>query len=317
MHYRRLGKTGLDVSVLAFGAGPVPALMTAGDDAARCAVVRRALDRGINWFDTAAGYGNGLSERNLGAALAQLDARDAVHLATKVRLAGDDLLDVERAIRVSLAASCERLGASRVTLLQLHNALTPRRDDEPASLSPDDVLGPCGVLAAFQRLRDEGRIDWFGLTGTGHSEALRAVVASGEFHTVQTPYNLVNPSAGQPMDTSFSESNYGNLFAECQRHEMGVFAIRVFAGGALAGQPPSGHTFQTKFFPLDLYRRDERRAEQWRLRLEPRGVGVKEAAVRFALSHPAVTAAIIGFNDPAQIDEAVTFADRGPIKIDC
>lgn len=309
----RLGQTGLQVSRLAFGAGPVPALMTGTEGGQRRAVVRRALDAGINWFDTAAGYGDGQSELNLGTTLSELGARDAVHLATKVRLVGDDFLAPERAIRESLARSLQRLGVERVTLLQLHNAVTVGRGDLAASVSVDDVLRQGGVADVFARLRDEGRIGWCGLTGTGDAESLRSVVASGRFHTIQAPYNLVNPSAGQPLDEDFRETNYRQLFAVCQQYDVGVLAIRVLAGGALAGQPPSPHTYRTPYFPLDLYHRDQERAavlaEFWR----HRGLSLKEAAVRFVLAHPAVTAAIIGFSAPEQVDELCEYADRGPL----
>lgn len=312
MIYRRLGKTDLRVPLVAFGAGPVPALMTGGEgsDDSRVAVLRRALDLGVDWFDTAAGYGEGASERNLGESLARLGALDAVRIATKVRLAGDDFLDIATAVRRSVVASLERLRVTRVVLLQLHNAITLRRGDEAASISLDDVLGPRGVVEAFRRLRDDGLVDWFGFTGTGRPELLNDLAASGQFDTVQAPYNLLNPSAGQSLGEEFPETNYGNLFAECSRSDMGIFAIRVLAGGALVGQAPSAHTFRTPYFPLDLYRRDEQRAAEWRARLDPLGVSLAEAAVRFALEHPAVSSAIIGFNSPAQITEIVEYANR-------
>jgi aryl-alcohol dehydrogenase-like predicted oxidoreductase len=93
---------------------------------------------------------------------------------------------------------------------------------------------------------------------------------------------------------------------------MGVFAIRVFAGGALLGHEPSPHTYKTKFFPLDLYQRDTRRAEQLAGKL-PEGMSVKDAAVRFTLSHPSVHSAIIGLSEPSQLDDAVRFMNAGPL----
>jgi aryl-alcohol dehydrogenase-like predicted oxidoreductase len=151
MIYRRLGKTDLRVPLVAFGAGPVPALMTGGEgsDDSRVAVLRRALDLGVDWFDTAAGYGEGASERNLGESLARLEALDAVRIATKVRLAGDDFLDIATAVRRSVVASLERLRVTRVVLLQLHNAITLRRGDEAASISLDDVLDRAGWSRLF------------------------------------------------------------------------------------------------------------------------------------------------------------------------
>src|SRR5687768_7171191 len=92
MEYRTLGRTGLRVSALAFGAGPVSGLMTGDDSAAQLAVVRRAVEAGVIWFDTAAGYGQGRSETNLGRTLRDVGA--TVHIATKVRLGPDQFGDV-------------------------------------------------------------------------------------------------------------------------------------------------------------------------------------------------------------------------------
>lgn len=305
MDFRLLGTTGLRVSRIAFGAGPIPAVMTSGAAVDRVAVLRRAIDQGINWIDTAASYGAGQSESSIGESLAQLGAHDVMQIATKFRVVGDDFENLEAAIRQSLSESMARLRTRRIALLQLHNAITWQRDSEPSSVSVDDVLRPGGVADVLERLRSDESIGAVGLTGTGEASAVREVISSGRFQTIQAPYNLLNPSAGQTMSDDFSETNYGNLFAECTRRSMGVFAIRVYAGGALAGQPPSSHTLQTRYFPLALYQRDQARAEAWRRRLAIQGIDLKEAAVRFALQHPAVTSAIIGLSTPAQVDQAV------------
>src|SRR5262249_33620839 len=105
MRYRTLGHTGLRVSVLAFGAGPVSGLMTGDNAEAQIAVLRRAVARGINWVDTAPGYGAGQSEANLGRALTQIDGAGEVHLATKVRLTPEQLADAGDAVRRSVEES--------------------------------------------------------------------------------------------------------------------------------------------------------------------------------------------------------------------
>ena len=312
MEHRPLGSTGLRLSTIAFGAGPVPATMTSRDAGAQVAVVARAIELGINWFDTAAGYGQGKSEAALGAALSALGAGDRVHVATKVRLADDDLADIGGAIRRSVGESLGRLRLPRVTLLQLHNSVTARRGEEPTSLTAADVLGRDGVADAFERLRAEGVVGHVGLTGIGQAGALREVIRSGRFATLQIPYNLLNPSAGRAMPATFAETDYGNVMADCAERGMGVFAIRVLAGGALADQPPSAHTLKTPFFPLPLYERDRAAAARIGQTL-PGGMTVPELAVRFALSHPSVSAAIVGFSSPGQVDEAVAWAARGAL----
>ena len=303
MQNRTLGKTGLAISVLSFGAGPISTLMVGDEGDRQRAVVKYAFERGVNWFDTAATYGNGRSEENLGRVLEEL-GNPRVHVATKVRLIGDDLADIGGAVRRSVEASLRRLRLPCLTLLQLHNSITVKRGEEPTSITVSDVLGPNGVADAFDDLRAQGLVLHIGLTGIGHPSALREAIQSGRFETMQTPYHLLNPSAGRDLPGSFAETNYGNVIADCAREKMGVLAIRVLAGGALAGNPPSPHTLTTPFFPLDLYQRDQQRAERLQHMLGPDRPLAQEA-VRFAISHSQVSSALIGFGETAQIDDAM------------
>ncbi len=297
MSYRALGRTGLKVSAVAFGAGPVSGLMTEADFGAQTATVQRALERGINWFDTAPGYGSGASEASLGRVLAGLGASEKVHIATKVRVHPGALDDPDAFVRQSVEESLTRLRVPRVTLLQLHNGITRGRDDEPTAITSCDALR---IAEAMSKVRDAGLVAHLGLTGTGHPEAMREVVRSSAFDTLQVPFNVLNPSAcGAPVE---GETDYGNIIADCVAQEMGVFAIRVFAGGALLAQPPSAHTLKTPYFPLALYERDAARARALRERIAGR-LTPTELAVRFVLSHAAVSSAIIGFGSPAHVDE--------------
>jgi aryl-alcohol dehydrogenase-like predicted oxidoreductase len=308
MRHAVLGRTGIHVSALAFGAGPVSTLMVGDDRPRQLAVVAHALARGINWIDTAATYGGGQSERGLGDVLAEIGAASQIHVATKVRLMPADLGDIRGAVRRSLTGSLQRLRLSRVTLLQLHNSITIRRGDEPTSLTPHDVLGPHGVAEAFHELRSEGLALHLGLTGIGHPAALAEVTRAGQFATIQVPYHLLNPSAGRAMGPGFGDTDYGNIIATCAEQGMGVMAIRVLAGGALAGHPPSPHTLTTPFFPLALFERDRRRAD--RLAAKYGRSRLTQEAIRFPVCHPHIHAAIIGFADAAQIDQAVAALQR-------
>lgn len=315
MHYRPLGATGIQVSVVSFGAGPVAGLMTSpqrADDQRR--TIAHAIQSGVNWFDTAATYGEGRSEACLGHVLAELGRPEHLHVATKVRLPPDELHDIPGYIQRSVAASLERLGLSSVTLLQLHNSVTPRRGDLATSITPADVLDG-GVLKTFEQLQRAGLVQHLGLTALGDPPSLSAVLLSRKFAAVQIPYNLLNPSAGRVMPSGYAESNLGNLLATCEQLNVGAMAIRVYAGGTLAGQAPSQHTLTTKFFPLDLYQRDQARAAALQQRLRP-GLTMPEVAVRFVLGHPVVTSALIGFGSPEEVEQAVTFADRGPLVED-
>jgi aryl-alcohol dehydrogenase-like predicted oxidoreductase len=244
-----------------------------------------------------------------------LGLADRVHVATKVRLTGDDLGDIRAAVRRSFAESLERLRLPRVTLLQLHNSVTPRRGDEPTSITPNDVLGPGGVLEAFDELRREGRVLHLGLTGIGNPSSMKDVMNSGAFATLQIPYHLLNSSAGTDESPEDGETNFGNMIGTAAKQGMGVFAIRVLAGGALADAPPSAHTYKTPFFPLDLYHRDRERAARLREMIGPeRRLPIE--AIRFALAHPQITSAIVGFGEPAQIGEALMALEADSVPID-
>jgi L-galactose dehydrogenase/L-glyceraldehyde 3-phosphate reductase len=323
MEYCSFGSTGIDISRLSFGGGPISRLMVGDDSDSQREVVEHALNCGVNWFDTAPTYGEGKSELALGKALAAIrknrevsvdgySPSQRIHVATKSRLMHDDLADVPGAIRRIFEGSLDRLQLSRVTLLQLHNSITLNRGDEPTSLTAEDVLRPGGILDTFRQLRDEGLVEHLGLTGIGHPNALREVVLSGGFETMQVPYNILNPSAGRDVSETFSETNYGNIIADCGRMKMGVLAIRVFAGGALLNDPPSPYTYRTPFFTLKLYERDRRRASELHQRLTP-DRSLKGEAIRFALSHPHVSSALIGFGATWQIDDALaTLTSKEP-----
>jgi aryl-alcohol dehydrogenase-like predicted oxidoreductase len=315
MKYRALGSTGLQVSELSFGAGPVAALFT--DQNApplQREAVQRALEAGINWFDTAPTYGAGQSETNLGAALAALNPPKTVYVATKVRLRPEQLGNIEEAVQSSVTESLKRLQRSSVTLLQLHNSITQNRGDQPTSITPRDVLGKGGVLEAFEHLKAKGLVEHFGLTGLGDTTALFEIVRSGPWAAIQVCQNILHPSELrsflQPKQNSDDEDP---IVSVCSGRRIGLIAIRVLAGGALANQPPSAHTKTTPFFPLAVYLRDQAKAAQL-ARLLPVGLSLKELAVRFALNDPDIATALVGFAHPAQIDEAVRFAHAGPLE---
>ena len=215
---RPLGCTALFVPALAFGAGPVSALMT--DVAARdrqLATIQQALALGVDWFDAAATYGNGASEVSLGRVLRELGATSTARIGTKVRLAEADLSDITGAVRRSVEGSVRRLGVTSVALLQLHNSVTRQRGDQSTSITPDDVLRSDGVLAAFEQLRREGLVQHFGLTGLGDVESLSEVLRAGAWTTMQVNLNLCDAHA------AFSLSPIGGegRGEEASREEIG------------------------------------------------------------------------------------------------
>src|SRR5437588_6021482 len=172
---RKLGRTGLDVSLLGFGCGAVGGLMIKGAAADQERAVARAVDLGINYFDTAQMYGNGESERNLGRVLKAL--KPDVYVGTKVRLPPTERSQIGQAIAASLEASLQRLQRDTIDLVQFHNAIvgTTRGADIGTDLMLDEVA------AAFERLRDQGKFRFFGITAVGETEALHKVVDARRF----------------------------------------------------------------------------------------------------------------------------------------
>jgi len=148
MEQRRLGNTGLTVSALGYGAGNVGGLMVRGTHEEQVATVKRALDAGITYFDTAPLYGSGLSEQHLGAVLTELDAWGRVRVGTKVRLTTDDLRDPAAAVEKSITESLRRLGRDSIDLLQLHNTIRATIDAASLGLGPDDLAAAASSRSA-------------------------------------------------------------------------------------------------------------------------------------------------------------------------
>lgn len=305
MQYRTIGKTGLRVSEIGFGCGNNAVLMVRAPYEEQVKVVRRALDAGINFFDTAFAYGLGKSEENLGRVLKEVGADPVI--STKIRLESDCVGDIKAATIGAIEAGLERLGRERVDFVQLHTRVTSERGMEKRfSLAPKVVLGANGVIDGMKAMRDRGKVGFFGFSGLGDPTALHELVDSGEFHGFQCYYNLLNPSAGQEVPASFSALNYGRILDRAAAKGMGAFVIRVLAAGALTADPSaggggSGQTLSPgSDYPVDL-----KRAEKMKAALGMDGKNLTQAAIRFALMNAKVSTVLVGFSKPAHVDEAV------------
>ena len=169
MEYRAFGRTGLKLSILGFGCGAVGGLMVRGTAADQERTVARAIAAGVNYFDTAVQYGDGLSETNLGRVLKTLKPADAV-VGTKVRIPPRDFAHIAASITQSLDDSLKRLGMAQVDIFHLHNPITQAGGGE--ALSVAQVTGE--VLPTFERLREAGKFRFLGITGVGDTAALRS-----------------------------------------------------------------------------------------------------------------------------------------------
>jgi aryl-alcohol dehydrogenase-like predicted oxidoreductase len=155
-------------------------------------------------------------------------------------------------------------------------------------------------------MRERGKVGHFGFSGLGDPKALHELVDSGEFHGFQCYYNLLNPSAGQPVPAGFSALDYGLILDRATAEGMGAFVIRILAAGALTSDPGAGGGSSPEpLSPGSDYHLDLQRAEKVRSALGIDGKGLTRAAIRFGLMRRAVSTVLVGFSNTTHIDEAV------------
>src|ERR1700754_526278 len=151
MQMRVFGRTGLKISALGFGCGAVGGIMVRGDPSDQERAVARAIDVGVNYFDTAVLYGDGASETNLGRVLRKLKPANAI-VGTKVRIPPSEFGRIAAAVATSLEGSLARLHLDKVDIFHLHN---PIDSGGGSALSARQVLDD--VVPAFQRLQQQGK----------------------------------------------------------------------------------------------------------------------------------------------------------------
>src|SRR5271154_10319 len=312
MEMRIFGRTGMPLSVLGFGCGAVGGLMVRGDPRDQERAVARALAVGVNYFDTAVQYGDGESEKNLGRILQNLKPAGAI-VGTKVRLPSAAFGRIADTVTQSLDGSLARLRRERVDIFHLHNPITENGGGE--ALSVRQVLGE--VVPAFQRLQQQGKTRFLGLTAVGTTPALQQVVDSGAFDSAQVVYNMLNPSAATALPENYPAQDYGRLFDRTKAAGTGVIGIRVLDGGGPAGSaerhpiasPPPAPIGSAMSYDADIAR--ARRLMP--LVAEGFAASLTEAAIRFAIASPAVGTILVGMATPQQFEDAFAAVQKGPL----
>jgi aryl-alcohol dehydrogenase-like predicted oxidoreductase len=312
MDMRVFGRTGMQLSVLGFGCGAVGGLMVRGDPLDQERTIARAIAAGVNYFDTAVQYGNGESEKNLGRVLHRLKPAN-VTVGTKVRLPAADFGRIADAVANSLEGSLARLRRGRVDIFHLHNAITETGGGQ--ALSVRQVLGD--VVSAFERLRQQGKTRFLGLTAVGDTAALHQVIDARVFDSAQVVYNMLNPSAAVGLPANYPAQDYERLFDHTREAGVGVVGIRVLAGGGLSGSaerhpiasPPPEPIGSAMSYDADVVR--ARRLMP--LVEEGFAASLTEAATRFALSHPAIGTILVGMATPQQFEDALAAVQKGPL----
>lgn len=297
MKYRTLGKTGLKVSEVGFGAwaiggndfgnsyGPT-------DDNVSIAAVERAFELGCNFYDSADVYGHGHSEELLGQALKE--HRNDVILATKV---GGDFYHVPprmnfnpEYLEFAAAKSCERLQTDHVDLYQLHNP-------------PIQLLRNGNIFEGLEKLKDSGRIRHYGVAIHDPQEGLLSM-KYGQPATIQVVFNLLRQEAKN------------ELFQAAQRQNVGIIAREPLSNGFLSGKFNIDSTFPPgdirNNFPRNYQAGLVRAAQQLRL-LESKTRTLAQASIRFALDHKDLSTVIPGAKTPQQTEENMKASDLPPL----
>ena len=309
---RVLGGTGLRVSEIGFGCGPTADLMINGSPQERRRAVQAALDCGIDYFDTAPVYGDGVSEAHLGAALCDLGTRPV--LASKVALEAADMGDVAAAVVRSVESSVERLGMP-VTLIQLHNRVGVARAAKAefgsgALVTVQDVLGPGGVMEAFESLRARKLVKFFGCSAYGGDMGcVQQLIASDKFDSIIVSYSLLNQTAWADPGAHPPVRDYARIGARAADTGMATVALRVLEAGVLAGADPLQITTSPSADRLQM----AAQLPALRQLLDEAGIPLAQAAIRFALSNDAVSVVLVGLSEIAQITQAAACSSLGPL----
>lgn len=311
MEMRIFGRSGMKISILGFGCGAVGGLMVRGDHADQERAIGRALDSGVNYFDTAVAYGNGESEKNLGRILNMLKPKDVI-VGTKVRLP-PNAGPIAEFITKSLEGSLRRLGREQVDILHFHDPITSTGGGN--TLGAQQVLDQ--VVPAFDALRRQGKVRFIGITATGDTSALQEVIDAGVFDSAQVIYNMLNPSAATALPLNYPAQDYGKLFEHTNAAGVGVIGVRVLAGGALSGSVERHAIASAAPAPIgsaSSYEGDLKRAQRLApLVKEGFAASLAEAATRFCIGHPAMGTILVGVATPQQFEDALAAVMKGPL----
>jgi aryl-alcohol dehydrogenase-like predicted oxidoreductase len=289
---RQLGNTDMHITPVGFGAwalggGDWVYAWGPQDDRESIAAIHRALDLGINWIDTAAGYGLGHSEEVVGQALAGMSERPYVF--TKCSMIWNDRGEIISSLkRDSLRRECEgslrRLKIDAIDLFQIH---WPRPEE--------DLEEGWAALAELQR---EGKVRWIGVSNYSVTQ-MRQAEAIAPISSLQPPYSLVRPEVEN------------EILPYCQEHNIGVIVYSPMYSGLLSGKMTAE---RIKNMPADDWRQRDPEFQtprlEYNLRLvsalaeigERHGVEPGVVAIAWTLRHPALTGAIVGMRRPSQVE---------------
>ncbi len=304
MNYRELGRTGWKVSEVSFGCWAIGGTWGQVDDSESLASLHRALDLGVNFFDTADVYGDGHSEQLL--ARLRKETKADFHIATKAgrRLDPHVAGGYNRAnLTAFVERSLKNLQMESLDLLQLH-------------CPPTEVYYMPEVFGVLDDLVQAGKLKFYGVSVEKVEEALKAI----EYPNVQSVQIIFNMFRQRPA---------GLFFEQAQKHKVGILARVPLSSGML-----SGKFSRNSQFAADDHRKFNRNGESFdkgetfsgidfetglqaveALRpLVPPGMNMAQMALRWILMHPAVTCTIPGARHVAQVEENAAASDLAPLS---
>ena len=309
MRTRRLGNSDLDITVVGFGAWAIGGgdwLFGWGpqDDADSVATIRRALDLGINWIDTAAVYGLGHSESVVGRALKEHASSQRPYVFTKSSLVWDDARVVSHSLRPESIArevegSLTRLGVDVIDLYQIH---WPRWGSSPAGWDPGPVEEGWQAMADLQTA---GKVRYIGVSNFTVDDLARAQSVA-PVTSVQPPYSLLRRDIE------------ADVLPWARAHGAGVIVYSPMQSGLLTGTmtrerfaalPANDWRRKGKFFQEPYFTQAMGLVEKLGVIGRRHGRSPGEVAIAWTLRHPAVTAAIVGARRADQLDGIVGAAD--------
>jgi aryl-alcohol dehydrogenase-like predicted oxidoreductase len=286
MRYTRLGKTELEVSVLALGTWAFGGDWGSFDRADAESAIDSALEHGITLFDTAQGYGFGVSERLLGESLWKRVRRDEVIVATKggLRMEGTTLVRDASAgwLRAGVEASLRNLATDYIDLYQVH--------------WPDPATPAEETAAALEQLVAEGTIRHVGVSNYS-AKQIDELSHHGRVETLQPPYHM------------FRRDIEDEVLPYAAANDIGVLAYGPLAHGLLAGRmttqttfPPDDWRSHSPDFVGDVFRRNLGVVARLNDLAVERGVSLPQLAVAWTLNNPAVDVAIVGARRASQLE---------------
>lgn len=307
MKFRPFTRHALNVSEIGFGGWAIGGSWGAQSDTDSLAALNRALDLGVNFIDTAAGYGDGRSEQLIGQVLrarAAAGKKEKILVATKTPPTPGDWPPSpydrpserypEAYLRENLATRCANLGVEKIDLLQLHTwTRTWNRNPKP--------------LKILRALQAEGRIGLIGISTPEHDQnCVIDLMREGLVDSVQIIYNL------------FEQEPAAELLHVAKECGVGVIVRVAFDEGVLTGKFTADTTFppddfRAAYFAGDRLARAVARAEAIRADLAGSGYTLAQAALKFVLSHPAVTTVIPGIRNVAQAEANCAVSDLAPL----